>query len=266
MAREVDRLRAEAQRIRKNAGRKMARLARNHDVYVSGTTFDPRRPEGVEKKYNTRQLRNYIAELSGFVDRKTQFVPDSQRRPIPSEDWRAYKKLEKERNAFFNRRFEKYADFQVLPEETVRQRMAKMTPDHPQMADPAVNSPYRPSERVSTNVASRAALEKFMDQMTKQLDPEYFDEHAAKGMTEAKQMLEVINEPRIAGMLDDLSPDQFELLWNYTPFATALSLNYENMLKLLSDKEVPWQSEVARTALRDAEAAIERVKSFEIER
>lgn len=262
---DINNLRSQIQRLRKAATRKVSRLKTAKDVYVSGTNVDPRRKPHVEEKYNARQLRKYAEQLQGFMSRGTQYVPDSQRRPMPAQDWREYKKLEKQYNQKVHDYFKRVEQIQ-LPnsEENIGQRMAKMTPDHRQMGNVSVNAPYKPPERPSTAVAGRAALEKLKADMERRLTPEYFDEVNKAGMEQFSAMAEIINEPQLADDVRGLTGEQFAVLWNYTAFPTAVSLNYEIMLKLLSGKEQAHHSDAYRQQISIANELIEWAKTLKV--
>lgn len=252
MPEDISRLNADVARLRKAVTRKVSRLKQRHDVYVSGTSFDPRVPPSTLKNYTPSQLRAHRNELGAFLDRSNQFVPDSQRRPIPASDWKRYKRLESQFNEKVHDFFDRVRDIRTLSGETIGERMAARTPDHRQMGNPAVNAPYEPVERRSIAVSSRAALEKLIAQKEEQIKPGWFERHNREGMEQFTKMLDVLNNQKLENAVKGLTSEQFSVLWNYEGFATSISIQYEIALKMLSDKELPWHSDLAEQALRRA--------------
>lgn len=263
---EIESLRAEIKRLRKAVTRKVYRLKHNADVHLTGTSFDPRRAARSETKYTAPELRSYAQEMSRFLDRGNQFVADRQNRPIPRQEWREYKALESQVRDRVNSYFERVQDL-VLPgpsQETIRQRMAKMVPDHLQMYNPAVNAPYRPPDKQPHQIDNRGALQKMKDSMRKRLEPDYFERHNEAGMDQFIQMAEIINEPDLVEDVRGLNSEQFAILWNYTAFPTAISLQYEAAQKMLSDKERPWHTESQAQAVKDARALTKWAKTLKL--
>jgi hypothetical protein len=254
MADNVDDLRSEIARLRKAVTRKVSRLKQTHDVYLSGTQFDPRRAPRTESKYDSRQLRSYANDLAGFLDRGNQFVPDARNRPIPRDEWRTYKRLESQYNKRVDAYFEQMKDIRLpgfagQQGETLGQRMAKMTPDHRQMGNVNVNAPFQPPNREEGTVSDRSRLAKLTADMRNRLEPGYFGKLIEDSKEQFRQMADLIDEPDLKGLTEGITDEQWAALWNYTPFATGVSILYENQLKLLSDKEKPYNSDILRNSV-----------------
>lgn len=250
-------LRNEIAKLRRAATKKISRLKQVKNVVTSGSKVDPRRDPAVHKKYNNEQLENYKNMLQGFVSRKTQYVPDSQHRPIHADKFKEYKQLETEYNARVDQHFSKFQDYVLPSSETILERMAKMTPDHKRAWNPPVNSPFRATVRQSKAMASDKALETLIDKMNERLTPDYFDKLNRAGMEQFEQMESVINDKGLSNKVKQLTPGQFALLWNYTNFAAAVSMHYETMMKMLSNQEKPWHTTVRRDAIADYEEMVE---------
>lgn len=250
----IEALRADVARKRRLATRKISRLKQQKGVYVSGTSADPRRDASGERRATSRELRAYSRQLSKFLDRKTQYVGDSSGRPVPAEKWKQYKSQEAAYNDKVHRYFESVADVKLPNGETVREYMAKTTPDHRQAGNAAVNAPYDPTVRQPKNIASKESLDKLTESMKKRNSADYFAKQNQMSKAQFKQMVEVINEPALSDAVDSLTDKQFAVLWNYTGFATGVSIPYELMMKLLSDQEKPWHSEVSATSVRESYA------------
>lgn len=266
MPEDIDRLRAEVKRLRRAVTRKVSRLKQAHDVFLSGTQFDPRRAPRSEARYSASQLRSYIHDLAGFVDRGNQFVGDAQRRPIPRSDWQRYKNLENQYNARVNEYFDRVKGVRLPSGETVAERMARVTPDHRQMGNPAVHAPFDPVERQPGNVASKAALDKLIDAMKKRLQPDYFEKKNREGMEQFEKMMDILNDSELKEAVKGLNDEQFALLWNYTGFPTAISIQYEFALKALSAEQQSFERDVSSVALRRAHELVNDAKNFPVGR
>ena len=250
----------------KAAGKKISRLQREKGIQgLSGSANDPRRDPKILKRYTKKQVQAYINELNRFTSRGTQFVPDAQRRPVPGNLWNTYKNLEKQFNKRVDAHFNQVADVYV-PRlgMTIRERMAMMTPDHPKAGQSAVHSPYNPPDRRPTNVASRKALERLIGDMKERLKPSWFDKKLNEGRDQFGKMAKIVNDPALEAAVNDLSPQQFDMLWNYTPFASAESLVYEIRMSMLSDKEKPWHTQTLDNALKDMHELVSWAKSVDL--
>lgn len=262
----IDELRHLVRQRHRAATRKVSRLKVSHDVEISGTEYDPRRDLSKLKRYTTSQLRGYLNDLNGFTSRETQFVGDYRRKPIPASSWQTYKALEAQYNRRVQAKFSQIADV-FLPIEgmTVAQRRAMVTPLHPQMGDPAVNSPVELS-RLPRSVTSSKSLRVLIADMRKRLAPDYFTRLTQSGRNQFRSMVSILNEPELADAADTLSDEVFDLLWNYTNLATASSLFYQMSMAQLSDRERPYHSDIFDQSIRDARALIEWAKSLSIGR
>lgn len=257
MVNDSDSLRAEIQRLKKAVTRKVSRIKTGQDIYISGTSQDPRKAAASVKGMNESQLRSYGHALAAFLDRGNQYVPDSQHRPMPRAEWRNYKRLESEWNQRVREHMENINSIRLPSGMTVAERDAMLRPDHPQMANPTVNGP-REIDRTSTNVAGSARLKHLMDQMQRRLGEDYFDQLNASGKETFGKMIDRIGDDAFSRDVDRLTPEQFEVLWNWTPFATAISFQYELAMKELSarDKET-WAGTVQHNAVREAREYVE---------
>lgn len=237
------------------ATRKVSRLKRATGVEISGSAVDPRRDPKLVAKYNRRQLAAYERDLNSFVSRRTQYVPDAQGRPIKSKTWNEYKRSEAAYNAGVTERFGKVKDIPLpISGQTIGERMDAMTPEHRQAYNPAINAPYKPPTRKSKQIASEKALKKLTRQMKDRLDPRAEGRAARAARDQLKQMLDVINEPDLQAAVDKLTNGQFMTMWNYTQFATNISLNYDVKQRMMSGKEKPWYSEALKQAVRNSHA------------
>lgn len=255
---ELDRLRREAFARHKAATDKVSRLNRQRGVRLSGTKQDPRRARSNINRYTAKQLKSYIGELNQFVSRSTQYVPDAHKRPVPGTLWQQYKALEKRYNAKVEKEFRNVADVHVPSQNmTVAERMAMMTPTHRHMADQAVNSPYDPPIRKPSNVASEKGLKRLIKDMQDRLKPSHANKLRSGAYGVLDEMSRTLNRSDIAAKAKELTPEQFDVLWNYTSFPDRLSLGYDQALKMLSGKDKPYTSQVLELAIDEAESMVE---------
>lgn len=262
----VNSLRADIARMRKAVTRKISRLKQSHDVVVSGTHYDPRRAARSEDRFNESQLVSYKNSLGAFLDRGNQYVPDANNKPLPRDEFREYKRLETEYNRNVNEYFAKMQDVKLPNGETIRERMARFTPDHRQMGNVNVNAPYQPPSRDSTNINGLTGLQKLTADMRKRLTENYFTRINEESRKQFKQMAELLNSPKLARTIEGLKDEQFAALWNYTPFATSVSILYETQLKLLSDKESPYNTDVFDNAVNTANELANWARTLKISR
>lgn len=247
------------------ATRKISRIKADTGLTVSGSKNDPRRELSRVKRYTKSQLRTYIAQLNDFSSRSVQFVPSANRTPIQTDLWKTYKSLEDRYNRRINAQFSKVQDvFLPAVGQTIGERMAMITPAHRQLTNPAVNSPYRPAEMQPRNVASERALKRLIAQKENQLKPSYRKKQVNDARDQFGKMADVINRRDLAHAVSKLSDAQFEVLWNYTPFASAIGINYEVIQAMLSNKEKPYHSDSLRNAVATQKGLIEWARTADI--
>lgn len=259
-----DELNAELRRLRKAVTRKISRIKVNQDIWLSGTRLDPRKAASSIRNMAEPQLRTYAREMAAFLDRGNQYVPDSQMRPMPRAEWRNYKRLEAEWNKKVQAHNRDIGNVMLPSGVTVAQRDAMTRPLHPHLANPVTNAP-REIERESTNVAGVSKLRELTESMRKRLDPEHFEKMNESGRETFGKMTEVIGDENLSQAVKGLTPQQFEILWNWTPFATAMSLQYELAMKELSprDKET-WAGTVLDNAVKEAKEYVSWARTLNI--
>lgn len=258
-----DELNAELRRLRKAVTRKISRIKTGQDIHLSGTRLDPRKAASTIANMAEPQRREYAREMAHFLDRGNQFVPDSQMRPMPRDVWRNYKRLEAQWNKKVRAHNEGVGDI-VLPDGlTVAQRQASLQALHPQMANPAVNGPSE-IERESTNVASVSSLKNLTEKMRERLEPGHFEKLVESGRETFNKMADVIGDESFRQSVNDLTPQQFEILWTWTPFAAATSIHYELAMKELSprDKET-WAGTALDNAVKEMKKDVEWARKLQ---
>lgn len=262
---ELNELRRLARARHRAVTGKISRLKNEVGVPISGTKNDPRRDLSKVKRYTKAQLRTYINQLNSFTPRSVQFVPSATRTPLRADLWKKYKNLESRYNQQINRQF-RLVENVYLPAvgQTIGERMAMITPIHRQLTNPAVNSPYRPGERSSKNIPSEKALKRLIAEKQQQLRPNYRKRLINDARSQFGKMAMTINRRDLADDIAKLSDAQFEILWNYTPFASAISIEYEVIQAMLSNKEKPYHSDSLRNAVASQKSLIDWAKQADI--
>lgn len=230
-------LRSLAIRKTRNASDKIRRIrqAENGPI-VAGTSHDPRREFSKINKYNSRQLHAYIKQLNTFNARTTQFVADSKKRPMPIKLWQKYKSQEDAMNERKAKEFNRVKDMRLPNGMTIGEYDAMTTPAVPQMANPAINSPYAKTNRKSRAVVSEKALKKLTKDSSGKWTKTDLRKRTQEGRRIANDMLSLINDNELMGRLDSLSDSQFNVLWNYSKaFAHNLTLLYALVQKRMRE-------------------------------
>lgn len=262
-ANDLNRRRAEVLKLQQSAGRKVNRN-RAKGVELAGTRHDPRRDADKVKRYTAKQLDAYEQQLTRFMDRKTQFVPDSAGRPIEAAKWRTYKNLENRYKAKSAKQFDQVKD-KVIPgtSETFGQRLAKMMPDHRQMA--ATDTPFKPPNRSPKNVADEKKLKKLTAQMRARVEKDYDAKVNRRNRnTTAKMIKEMgLGSSQFGKNVKTLTPKQFALAW-LSGLMDKLSLPYHIAKATLSPGQQAANDEVYATQLKSAEKLVEEIKKLDL--
>jgi len=232
---------ATVRRLQKAVTRKVSRIHTHFGVQMSGSSEDPRIPAASRNSLSESGLREYSHNLADFLRRDVQFVPDSQRRPMPRAEWERYKKLETQWNAKVR---EYTADIKKLhlpsTNMTIEETQATfgLSPRSRAINNPSVNQPSE-IERASTGVAGKAGLRRLIESMQKRLQPEYFDEEHESNKETFRKMFDVIQDDELSALIESLTPGQFDILWNWTPFVLASAYWYEVMQRALQGGPPP---------------------------
>lgn len=246
---ELERLREMARKRRSAVTAKIGRIRRNTGVDIAGNPDDPRRPANVVKRYNSRQLNKYIAELNAFQSRDVGYVAGAGGVPIPKSKWREYKRLETRYNAAGALHEAKIADI-FLPQAgmTLRQRNAMV---HPTAVGEVVNRPYSQVERSASQVPGVKALDRLIKDMIKKTNKSFLPSEIKRSRKQLNDMLKTAGNGEFVKRANKLSNSQFDTLWNYTNFATLVSLSYEMAKLRAADAKERWHDSVVEDAASD---------------
>ena len=227
--------RHEARRLRRRVQKKMYRLEVNKNV-----DWD----EPVNKKYNVlpsleslnrmtlKQVQSSIAKMEKFTSRTTQYYGDVEGRILNPK---AVFKYKNEENKWLKKSAKEFAKYKDIPaynakdKQTVGDIWLQRTPSFG-FQDLGTANPLRVKKRVLANLTNGRALKKLTQDLQKKNNPNYFKRLGKAHRKETGQMLKRIGSgeaKRIQDMIDGLNDEAFNLLWNDSRFANALSMAYE---------------------------------------
>lgn len=242
---DLKRLRAMVRKRRNDVTAKENRIKRRTGVDIRDTKQDPRRPVNVVEKYNKRQLLSYFQELDAFMSRGNGYVAGANNAAIPKQDWLAYKRLERKYNSIGSMQFEQIANI-FIPTSgmTIAQRDATIIPDKLSAQGATVNRPYTVIDRKPTNIKNAEALRKLTKDMEKKVSGSFLPQQIKNGREQLNQMLTTIGNPELQKKANSLTDAQFNVLWNYTNFASNVSGVYFQMQHKAAEVNDKWYSSV----------------------
>ena len=256
---DIAALRARVAKAEQSAARKIQRNKREKGVELAGSQFDPRKPSANINSMRSRDLLAYERRLKSFTNRRTQFEAGVRGAPLPRQDWERYKATETKLRAQAEKALEPMKDVK-LPgpgDETVGQRAAKIRTKHPT----ATNQGYLPPERQPKNVKDADSLKKLTASNRKRMTKKFrVDEHE-RARVEFGKMVEVFKDDSLSKAIDKLTTAQFDMLWNLTKFADAVSLTYHHIKSKNTAKQQAPQ-EVIESQLSQAKTLVEWVSQF----
>jgi hypothetical protein len=252
--------RARAADLEKRVGRKWSRTKATTGAVVAGTEFDPRKGAAV-KTMRTRDVEAHIRKLENALSRKTQFVAGAKG-PLPRAAFNTYAKgAQAVRDKFAN-------DLTPLANErlpgpgteTIGQRQAKIRGKHPT----AMNMGYVPPVLEPFNIKNAESLIKLTKSNKKRMTRKWAKDEHKRAQEEMGRMVGIFNDPGLITDVQGLTYGQFDMIWNLTRFADAMSLGYHHIkAKLDSKEEVP--ESVLQDQIAEAKSIIEWVKKFNFE-
>lgn len=234
-------LRAEAKAFRPRTTAKIARMRRNSDIDISGTSNDPRRSAAEINTMNSRQLNSYIRNQKKFLERNTGFVPIARGNNISRSLWQEFNRVSKKYNKLAESHFAEFSDLKVPGSKmTVAERNAAIV-DRPAMGTEAVNRPLAPIYRKSTDFASEKAVRLKIKDMQRRMNPGYYDKAIRRGRAQANKMLKVIGDPNLSKWVRGLSAKEFDFLWFHGKLAHSLSESFNAAGGSPGSKEINMQ-------------------------
>lgn len=201
-------------RKHKNTTRKISRMKSSHDVRISGSKFDPRKPVPNVKEMNARQLRQYSAQLDRFNDRSVGYVAGAHGRPIEIGVFKEYKKLEAKFNRTRASQVAKVADIKVGNSAlTIGEEHERLVPKGQSMGGGG-RSKFYPTDRSPGGMTNEKNIRKLMEQMEKELDPNYQSEQDKTIRDNFRSMLKYSGRDDLKDVLDSFTVEEFALLWD----------------------------------------------------
>ncbi len=203
------------------------RIKRNTGVDIRGTDQDPRRPIGVVDKYNQKQLTTYLGDLDRFMTRNNGFIQGANGGVLPKNLYEEYKRLETKFNSIGGTHFEKVKNL-FIPNAgmTIEERDDKLRPDAARAQGDVVNRPYGFINRNPNNIPDEQALKTLITNLKKKVNSGYLPSEIKKQREQLSQMLTVIGDNDLNSRAEKLTITQFDILFNYTHFATNVSAIY----------------------------------------
>lgn len=266
----LNELREQVATLEGRAGRKISRNKSSKGIIIADTPSDPRRNPSKVGRYNTRQLESYVKSLQTFNSRSTQFEAGVRGNPLPRQQWVKYKAGENAVREQAAKAMEAVKDAR-LPgpgstptkiregSETIEQRAAKIRAKHPTVT----NQGYLPPERQPKNIKDADSLTKLTKANNKRMTKKFQREEHKRAREELKQMVAVFQDDKMEKNIMNLTKGQFDMLWNFTKFADALSLTYHH-IKAKGKKKQDLPQELIDNQINQANTLIEWVKKFKI--
>ena len=227
---ELASLRAQALQETTRATRKLARLRREKGV-TDFEGIDPRVSRETLKRYTTKQTLSYIARVKAFTSRRTQYVGDSQGKPMSGEAFRRYKRAEAKVNAARTALRDSIAGVKLPDSEmTVGQHMQLFGTDEtrPHML---TNANVNNMNRSPRNFMSQAAMEKIMKRLEREASSQGRASMVRDWREQAERMIDDIGNKGVAKTLKNLTDKQFETLWVGTGFVSSFVSWYDMQQK-----------------------------------
>lgn len=254
-------LRSQVADLERRAGRKISRIKRQAGAIVAGSQFDPRKEKGRAAKMRRRDLESYARRLNTFVSRGTQFEAGVRGAPLPRQKFRQLEKVTDEAIRIAKSRIDPFRN-ERLPgpgTETIGQRQDKIRTGHPT----AMNMGYIPPKLHPFNIKDVAALDRLTKANRKRTTKKWAREEHKRAQVELGKMVEVFNDQSLINDVMSLTYGQFDMIWNLTRFADAMSLGYHSIQAKYTDKQQVPES-VIRDQINEAKSILDWVKKFKI--
>lgn len=220
-------------------------------VKLIGSVHDPRGDMARVARYNTKQLENHLTRLDEFMSRQRQFVAGSRGTPISKQVWTNYQRAERKRNMAEAGRYEGFKDIRLPgrelsdgsmePGQTIAERQEGLPSRKSSYG--VTDIPHRPVGRISRGFTDEQAVKILTLDMLNRAKPGWVDKRASREKENFLKMNAGQHTPELEEAISKLSPFQFDVMWNYTPFARAASSEYEGAQAQLSGHEKAFTSD-----------------------
>lgn len=257
--------RAQALHLTRRASHKISRLKTKVDVIVGGSEYDPRKSSKLVQRYTSKQLDAYIARVSQFNARSTQFVPDAHKRPIPASEFKEYKQAEQRHHARVQQQLDKIKNIKLPGRpETIGQRRDQRRADRKMAGNPSTNDPYAPPVRDSKQVKDRKALKKLTQDEKRRAAKGWDDKEMKRQIGQFEQITAGTGDKQALLDVKALTPGQFRALWTGTNFVEEMSTKYEVAQLVIAGRDRPADRQIVDDAFASAKALIEWAKKLDL--
>jgi hypothetical protein len=255
-------LRNRAADLERRVGRKFSRIKSKTGAILTGTEYDPRKGKQTQTM-RTRDVQSHIRKLENTLSRGTQFVGLARGVPAPRKTWQEHQKSQELLVAKRTTDLKPFAN-ERLPgppsaTETISQRQEKIRTTHPT----ALNQVYTPPVIQPFNVKDLESLKKLTKANKKRMTAKWAKSEHKRAQAELKQMVAIFNNDDLNKKIAGLTYGQFDMIWNLTRFADAMSTGYHSIkAKYDSKQEVP--ESVIQDQINEANSILDWVKKFKI--
>jgi hypothetical protein len=218
-------------RAKSNVSKKLDRIKKRENFSPEVIRLlDPRRNQ-YTPDMSRQEKEGFLSSMRQFTSKSVNYYRDAHGNPITADQWKSYKEIEKRANAFVSADIKKYGKIQMpIGDLTVAERQQLLRPTPGRMiANPSGSGMFltnrKPSEVVSTS------LDSLKESLLARLEDDYKARKSFEGRSQFEQMMAVIGDEDLIQEARALNDEQFWVIWNYTDFATKVSLDYSIMME-----------------------------------
>lgn len=251
---DINELRQQLLARQRAAGKKISRIKSNTGAVIAGTEFDPRTSRANINRLNARQLQARLNRIESFIARPNQYVADAENRPVPRAIYQRYQRAEAVSNRMKQQRMDQVGNIQLPQGDyTIRERHAAfhagMGPaQRRQMPNQVDVFPFNRPAGAFASADAMVKVAKYLEQST---TPAAQKRRMRAMRDQAESMVKVMNSKRVMSTLQNLSNEQFDVLWTHTNFARLMSFAYEFMMDRAGSDA--WVREIFETQVGEAE-------------
>lgn len=227
-------LESQIKKAQSTARGKMTRISKREGIHLASTPFNPiRSTEGLTYS----QRRTYLNQLKRFNSKETNFFRDGRQGGgfITAKDWKKYKEAEKAANKAVEADINKYGKIKAWNPGvgdggmTLKERYDYMKPKVGRFMHNPSGSGMHEVDRNPTAINGPASLARLTEQQAEKATPQYKKRKIKQGREQAGQMLNALDKDDMLADINNLTDEQFHILWNYTDFANTNAIPYELM-------------------------------------
>ena len=250
---EINELRKRVYQLQRRTDAKLGRLKAQKNVREVGK-IDPRKSGKWVAHASSRELNAQIKRLETFNSAKTQYYGDAKGVPMAKKSWDAYKREERQFNAWRADYFDVVKGVKLHNNLTIEQASKLRGYKHSARIDDFTE----PKNASSAAFMSEAKLIQRTKEMSK-LNRGGLAGMSARGRANfnAMSITEVLQDQPFVARVNALNDDQFALLWSATDFRKQVGTNYE----VLKSGVTLYNSGVESQAMENIEELLDWVES-----